>query len=400
MNSVAPVTGLAETQEQRDFAAAIDATLDASWSEDHLMSFLTAPQVADPTPVSRGLHELGLVGAVVPEEAGGLGLGWLDLVSGLERLGHRLAPSDTLEVLTASELLRCVSQEARGSQLLREHLEGEWPFTGVLVSPTSEWGVGADLEVSDSDDAGRVRLNGTVTQVGGSCTSTHLLAVSAARGPMLVLVRAGSEGVTHVPLEPLDLLRPVGRLELAHAFGEVVATGPHVALAIERATAAAVLILAAEQVGAADRCLARAVLHARERTQFGRAIGAFQAVRHRCAEMLMQVELARSAGRKLAATLDATHEALAEANVASDSEGALAVPLGIARVRATRALSEASRGYVQILGAMGFTWEVDAHLAFRKAGSTAAMLGSVNAHRRALGRHLGLLSKEVGHESC
>jgi alkylation response protein AidB-like acyl-CoA dehydrogenase len=398
VSSLAPLAGLAETQEQREFAAAIDATLDASWSEDHLMAFLAAPQVADPTAVSSALHELGLVGAVVPEGSGGLGLGWLDLISGLERLGHRLAPSDALETLTASELLRCVRGEPAAAEALNAHLEEEWPFTGVLVSPASEWGVGADLEVSDSDDSGRVRLTGTISQVGGSSPSTYLLAVTAAHGPMLVLVRAGSEGVTHVPLEPLDLLRPVGRLELAHASGEVVSTGPQVAVAIERATAAAVLILAAEQVGAADRCLARAVLHARERTQFGRAIGAFQAVRHRCAEMLVQVELARSAARKLAATLDATDDGRAGAPPASGGD-ALAVPLGLARVRATRALNEASRGYVQILGAMGFTWEVDAHLAFRKAGSTGAMLGSVNAHRRAVGRHLGLLSKEDGHES-
>jgi hypothetical protein len=88
-----------------------------------------------------------------------------------------------------------------------------------------------------------------------------------------------------------------------------------------------------------------------------------------------------SATRKLAAVLD-------DQSAGTDD---LAVPLGVARVRASKALAEASRSYLQILGAMGFTWEVDAHLCFRKAGATAVLLGSTTAHRRALARRLGLL---------
>jgi alkylation response protein AidB-like acyl-CoA dehydrogenase len=375
--AAAPVVGLAETQDQRDLASAIDSALDGTWSEDDLSAFLAGKQDADPTRVSGALRELGLVSVPVDESAGGLGLGWLDLASGLERLGHRLAPTNALETLTATELLRATAEEPAAAAALGAHLNDA--YSAVLVTPSSPWGVAASLEVT-SATPDMVTLDGEVSFVPARASSL-LLPLARPDGPALALVDAGAVGATLSSLEALDVLRPVSRLTLDQAPARLVAVGPTVAHAVARGAAAAVLVLACEQVGVAERCLTGAVAHAHERVQFGKQIGSYQAVRHRCAEMLVQVELARSATRKLAAVLD-------DQSAGTDD---LAVPVGVARVRASKALAEASRSYLQILGAMGFTWEVDAHLCFRKAGATAVLLGSTTAHRRALARRLGLL---------
>lgn len=382
-----PRAGLAETDDQRALADAVASSLDRGWSEQDLSAFLSSGEPADPESVSRALSPLGLAGAVSAEQAGGLGLGWTDLTSGLEVLGRRLAPTFFLEQLTASELLRGAPPGAPAGELLAGHLEGTRRLTAVLVAPASEWGVQADLRVTRAE--GAIVLDGSVEHVGGPAGTTYLLAVTGPDGPVLVVVDEVDAGVERTPLDALDLLRPVSRLAFTRARATVVDVDD-VPAAIARATAAAIFVLACEQVGAADRCLAGAVAHSRQREQFGQPIGSFQAVRHRCAEMLVQVELARSAVRHLGADLDLDGPAAA---MPAHHE-ALAVAASLAHIRASRALEEASRGYIQILGAMGYTWEVDAHLSFRKAASTAVMLGTGTEHRRALGRHLGLIGSD------
>jgi len=378
-----PRAGLAETDDQRALAEAVAASLDRGWSEQDLSTFLNSSEAADPESVSRALSTLGLAGAASAEDAGGLGLGWTDLTSGLEMLGRRLAPTFFLEELTASELLRGASSETDARRLLTAHLEGTRRLTAVLTAPASEWGVQSDLRVTRAE--GAIMLDGSVEHAGGPAGATYLLAVAGPDGPMLVVLDEVEVGVDRTPLDALDLLRPVSRLAFTGARATVVDVDD-VPAAVARATAAAIFVLACEQVGAADRCLAGAVAHSRQREQFGQPIGAFQAVRHRCAEMLVQVELARSAVRNLGAELDVDDSP--DATAVHDE--ALAVAASLAHLRASRSLEEASRGYIQILGAMGFTWELDAHLSFRKAASTAVMLGTGTEHRRALGRHLGL----------
>lgn len=382
-----PRTGLAETDDQRALADAVAASLDRGWSEQDLSTFLSSGEPADPVSVSRALSPLGLAGAASAEGAGGLGLGWTDLTSGLEVLGRRLAPTFFLEELTASELLRGATSETAAGELLAGHLNGARRLTAVLTAPTSEWGAQSDLQVTRAE--GTVVLDGSVEHVGGPSGATYLLAVAGPDGPVLVVLDEVEAGVERTPLDALDILRPVSRLTFAGARATVVGVDD-VPTAVARATAAAIFVLGCEQVGAADRCLAGAVAHSRQREQFGQPIGSFQAVRHRCAEMLVQVELARSAVRNLGAELDADGSAAAT----PARNEALTVAASLAHIRASRALDEASRGYIQILGAMGFTWEVDAHLSFRKAASTAVMLGTGTEHRRALGRHLGLIGPD------
>jgi alkylation response protein AidB-like acyl-CoA dehydrogenase len=149
------------------------------------------------------------------------------------------------------------------------------------------------------------------------------------------------------------------------------------AKALERTLALAAVGLAAEQVGGAQRCLDMAVAYASEREQFGRPIGSFQAIQHKCADMMVKIESARSAAY------------YAGCAAAESSEDLLEVA-SIAKAAASDAYSHAAAEALQIFGGVGFTWEYDIHLYFKRARSTAKFLGDVAYHRERIARYIGL----------
>jgi alkylation response protein AidB-like acyl-CoA dehydrogenase len=147
--------------------------------------------------------------------------------------------------------------------------------------------------------------------------------------------------------------------------------------ALDRALQHAAVALAAEQVGGAQRCLDMAVAYAKERVQFGRVIGSFQALKHKMADMMVAVESARSAVYYAAC-------------VAADDGEALPAAASMAKAAASDAYDHCAGDALQIFGGVGFTWEYDIHLYFKRARSTHALLGDAAFHRELVARSIGL----------
>jgi acyl-CoA dehydrogenase len=213
------------------------------------------------------------------------------------------------------------------------------------------------------------RLSGTKHHVVDGASTDLLLVVAATPdGPGVFAVERGSTGLTAQSLVTLDQTRKMARLDLLDVAGTLIG-GPGRAAAIAAATDVSRTLLAAEQTGVAQRCLDMVVEYARTRIQFARPIGSFQAIKQRLADALIQVESARSAVYTAARSTDA--------DLARNSL--------VAAIVATDASTWVTAQAIQLHGGIGFTWEHDAHLYFKRARASASLLGTVGEHVTALG---------------
>jgi alkylation response protein AidB-like acyl-CoA dehydrogenase len=204
-----------------------------------------------------------------------------------------------------------------------------------------------------------------------------LVAARELSGVALFALDAGAEGVRIEPAPGLDLTRKLAHVHLDGAPARRLGPAGSAWPALARTLAEGAIGLASEQIGAASRCLERAVAHARERTQFGRPIGSFQAVKHRAVDALTRLELARSA-------------AWWSAWVAAFRPAELHEAAAVAHVTASEAFEKAAYECIHLHGGMGFTWEHDAHLYYRRARADRALLGDPSGYRATLGEALGL----------
>lgn len=284
--------------------------------------------------------ELGVLGLAVPEKWGGGGAGVVETAVVAEELGAALAPVPYLSAAYAARLLTGSGDDTACADLLPGLCAGERIFAVATLQSTQD------------------SLGGTAEQVVDAPVATDLLVVADGA---LFHVDTAAHGVTLDPVPTLDLTRPQAYVHL----GGVRAR--RVGRADPAATDVVVTLLAAELVGVARTMLDVAVSYARDRRQFGRPIGSFQAVRQRCADMLVGVEQARSVAEHAAWTHD--H---------GGDDPALAASL--AQVVATGAARTVTGDAIQVLGGVGFTWEHRAHLYYKRAVSAGALWGG-RGHR-------------------
>jgi alkylation response protein AidB-like acyl-CoA dehydrogenase len=212
-------------------------------------------------------------------------------------------------------------------------------------------------------------LTGTVERVvDGGAADDLLVAADGPDGVALYVVDAAAEGVHRTPLVTLDLTRPQATIRLADAPARVVADPAEAQRVIEHALHVGSALLAVEQVGAAQHLLDLSVEYAKARLQFGRPIGSFQAVKHRLADLLVDLEHARSA---------AYHAVWALTDGSDDP----ALAASIAQATASAAFARVATDTIQVHGGIGFTWEHQAHLYFKRATTDAALLGTPEQHR-------------------
>jgi len=302
-------------------------------------------------------HEMGFSGLMVPEAHGGSGLGALEMALVLEETGRCLAPVPFFEtaVLAVQAVLAAGTAEQQAALLPRLAGGTRASFAGTADRPRL--------------DAGRL------TGGAGFATFAHVaeLIVVATADDSLVVLEADTPGLTIEALPSLDRTRRFARLTFDCAvppqniLGAPGAARP----AIARTLAVGAGLLAAEQTGAAQFSLDATVDYAKQRVQFGRTIGSFQAVKHMLADMMMLVEASRSAACYAAAAIDAGGDELEEA-------------CHVARIHASDALRHVASEAIQLHGGIGFTWEHHAHLYFKRARATANWLGSADMHREAL----------------
>lgn len=311
--------------------------------------------------------DMGLACVGLPEEVGGLG-GLAEIVTVAGALGAALAPVPfwSSTVLTG-QILAAI--EPRPTELLIRVAAGEIA-AAVIADPEGRWDR-ARVGVQARSGDGSWRLDGTVHfVVGGAAAGLLVVAATVEDGVDLFAVEHAGDGVDVLLAPSLDLSRPLSSVHLTAALGERLTTGGAGADAVQVGVDVALIALAAEQAVAARRCLEMTLEYVKLRHQFSRPIGGFQVVKHRLVDLLAQVEFATSAVDR-ALTGGADRTTLAEA-------------AAVAAAWCGDAFRDVCGEMIQLHGGIGFTWEHDAHLYFRRAHSDAVLLGDPDFHRERL----------------
>ncbi|WP_329252697.1 acyl-CoA dehydrogenase family protein [Streptomyces canus] len=369
------------SEEQDELRKVVRSFLAKHSDEASVRRLAADPWGHDPVVWRRMAGELGLQGLAVPEEYGGSGFGYVDLGIVFEEAGRALlgGPYFATVALAAEALLRCADEQAR-HDLLPGIASGDTVATLALTEDSGRWdeqGIGL---TAVRDEAGGWRLTGVKTYVPDGHLADLLLV--AARTPsgisLLAVETADAPGLTRTPLPTLDQTRKQARIEFTDTPARLL--GPEGAAwpALERTLATAAVLLAAEQVGGAAAALDAAVAYAKIREQYGRPIGSFQGIKHKCADMLMEIESARSAAYGGLWALDAGDE----------TEITLAAAL--AQAFCSEAFTKVAADNIQVHGGIGFTWEHPAHLYFKRAKSSEVLLGTPSYHRELLATRLGI----------
>lgn len=335
------------TDEQRMIAETAQAFFTENATSDRTRTAMAADGI-DHALWQAFCQELGLSGIGIPEVAGGVGLGLVELAIIAEAAGTQVAALPLLGSLAlVAQAIAAGGSEAQRSQWLPLLLSGE----------TIAAHVAADDLVADGN---RITASSAYVAHGGAA---QLLLVTGAGGSWLV--RADAPGVTITCQTTMDQTRPLARVALDGASGEPLAD-PR--LGEQAATAAGLIALAAEGLGLAQAALDRTVAFARDRVQFGRAIGSFQAYKHRLADMMVEIEQARSAVYWAACAVD------------EGSDEAL-LALHAAKSFCADTAFRCAADMIQLHGGIGFTWEHDAHLFFKRARALQTMMGKGDWHR-------------------
>lgn len=319
---------------------------------------------------------LGLTAIPVPEALGGAGAGWAAAGIALEELGRTLYPAPYLtSCLAIRLLLGSDTAEARG---LLTRIAGGDVVATVVFGSTGDGpvrGAGAGVRTSGSVDA---TVSGTVEDVlGADLADVLLVAADGPDGPVVLAVEAAVATIRSRPT--LDPTRPLFSISLVDAPGVRMTSGSVGALLADVAAFGAAL-QAAEAVGGAAQCLDLAVGHVRERSQFGVPIGSFQAVKHACADLVGELEPARSAAYGAMEAAD------------GDDGGHLLEAASLAKVVSDRMYPRVALESVQLHGAMGFTWDMGLHLHVRRAVCNRAMFGEARWHRARLAGRVAALA--------
>ena len=318
-------------------------------------------------------RELGLHGIAVPERWGGAGAGVAELAVVFEEMGRALLCSPFYATVgLATQAILASGDDEAAERFIPRFVDGSTTATLILNGRLDAWDPATVTLRADRDGAGH-RIHGEAPLViDGHTADVVLAAANTAAGVSLFAVDARSEGVKRTPLAGIDRTRKVAHMEFDNASARLIATDGGASDFLTRASDLGIVSLAAEQIGAAQRCLDMAVDYAKSRIQFGRPIGSFQAVKHRCADMLVRVEGARSAASHAATIADS-----------ADADD-LATAASVAKMVCSEALLQAALDNMRIHGGIGFTWEHDAHLYVRRAKATQLIYGSPDYHAERL----------------
>jgi alkylation response protein AidB-like acyl-CoA dehydrogenase len=330
--------------------------------------------------VWKQMAEMGLHGIAIPEAYGGQGFSPVELGIVLEEMGRRLicTPFFSSVVLGATAILEAGSEEQKRA-LLPAIAEGTQRATLALVEAEGSWDPG---EVSlSASGSGSWDLSGEKCFVLDGHTADLIVVAartgSAATDPVaLFIVQGDADGLTRSPLETMDPTRKLATISFSNTPAELLGDAADGSAALAKTLDIASACLANEMVGGAQVALDMAVQYAKDRVQFGRAIGSFQAIKHKCADMLLSVEASKSAAYYATWT-------------AAESPDELPVVAPMAKAHASEAYVLCTAENIQIHGGIGFTWEHPAHLYFKRAKSSQLYLGNESFHYAQLADRVG-----------
>ncbi len=327
--------------------------------------------------------EMGLQGLQIPEEYGGQGFSFVELAIVLEEMGRVLlcAPFFSTVVLAANAIANAGS-DAEKQALLSGIASGETTATLAFTEANGRWdptGITMEARQSGSDwvldgekmfvlDGHTAELVVVVARVAGS---------SGADGLAFFTVNGDATGLTRTPLATMDQTRKQAKLEFSGVRAAALGEPGQGAAAFSKTMDQASVALSNEMVGGAQFVLDASVEYAKVRVQFGRPIGSFQAIKHKCADMLLEVESAKSA-------------AYYAAWAAAEENAELPAVAALAKAYVSDAYFHCAAENIQIHGGIGFTWEHDAHLYFKRAKSSEILLGDATYHRELLAQRIGI----------
>ena len=322
--------------------------------------------------------QLGLQGLAIPAGYGGAGFTFAEQAIVLEEFGAALygGPYLASAVLAATALLASHDEGAR-RELLPAIASGETVATLAFAEDDGSWDPGT-IRLSAVKDGQAWRLDGHKSFVlDGRTAGLILVAAATDAGLSLFAVDGTAAGLSRTALPTLDQTRKLARLEFGGVTGALIGSPGDAVAVLDRTLDVAAIALAAEQLGGAQRALDMAVEYAKIRYQFGRPIGSFQTIKHRCADLLLEVESLRSA------------VGYAAAAVAEDSPE-IPVLASLVQAYAAETYFHVAAENIQIHGGIAFTWEHDAHLYFKRAKSSELFLGDGSYHRERLAARIGL----------
>lgn len=371
------------TDEQEQFRTALRRFLNDRSPTTEVRRLMATATGYDPAVWRQLSEELALPGIHVPEQYGGAGFGMVELGIVMEELGRALlcAPYFSTAVMAANAILNA-GLEGQKAELLPDLASGARLATLAIAEPDGDWNPAAVATVATPAGNG-YRLDGVKSYV----VDGHIadLLIVAARAPKtsgleglaLFTLAADASGVKRRQLAAMDPTRKIAQIEFSGAQASLLGNFDDGAKAIERTLDQAAIALANEMAGGAQTMLDSAVSYAKMRVQFGRTIGSFQAIKHKLADLLLEVELAKSAAYYAA-----------QAAAANDPEWpALA---SLAKAATSETYMHAAAECIQIHGGIGFTWDNDTHLWFKRAKSSEVFLGQPSYHRELLMRRWGV----------
>lgn len=365
----------------------------AQASDSHAVrAAMIHPHAHDPDVWRQIGQELYWPALMVPERCGGMGLGFVELVVLLEQCGRYLlgSPLFATACLATPALLLAHNDAVKG-RWLEAIASGKTRATLAFASVPG-LDACAVQTVAEQNSLGW-NLNGQYAQVIDGASADLLVVAARApgtrgeQGISLFALPGDAPGVTRAPLPTMDQTRRLARVDLhnVQVNDAHLLCGPEQGWAVLRDTLLIATIgLAAEQTGGAQQVLGMTLSYIAERRQFNRTIASFQAIKHRCADMMLRVECARSAAYYAACVAQERLDPAGDATVAQELELAAAT----AKIHASEAFYHCAAESIQLHGGVGFTWEYDPHLYFKRARASEQLLGSPALHRERLAAHL------------
>jgi alkylation response protein AidB-like acyl-CoA dehydrogenase len=371
------------SEEQEAFRDTLRRFLEEKSPTAEVFRLIETPEGHDPSVWKQMATELGLQGVHIPEAYGGQGFGFLELSIALEEMGRVLlcSPYFSTVCLAANAVLNAASDEQRAA-LLPGIASGETIATLALLEESGRWEPAATgLEFTGAGDDcvlnGEKRLVTDAAIADLLVVSARAAGTSGTDGVALLVVRADAAGVAVTPVEPLDPTRRIANLRFSGVRAERLGTAAGGAAALATTLDQACAGLAAESTGGTQRCLESAAEYARTRVQFARPIGSFQAIKHKCAEVLLELESARAA-------------ACYASWAAAEKGDELPLAVSVAKSFCGDAYLRAAAENIQIHGGIGFTWEADPQLHYKRALSSQTLLGDPAHHRARIAELKGL----------
>jgi alkylation response protein AidB-like acyl-CoA dehydrogenase len=371
------------SEEQEELRRTVRQFLEAKSPETEVRRLMETTEGYDPAVWKQMGQELGLQSIAIPEAFGGQGFTFIELGIVLEEMGRLLlcAPYYSSVVLAANAIINA-GTEAQKQELLPGIASGDTIATLAFTEPNGKWDVtGITLEAQES--GGGWTLSGEKMFVLDGHTANTIVVVARAAGTTgtegisFFTVSGDADGLTRTPLSTMDMTRKQAKLEFANVAAEPLGELGSGWAAYSKTLDQAAVALANEMMGGAQFVLDMSVQYAKDRVQFGRPIGSFQAIKHKCADMLLEVESGKSA-------------AYYASWAAAEDNDELPVVAALAKAYCSEAYFHATAENIQIHGGIGFTWEHPAHLYFKRAKSSEIFLGDPTYHRELLAQRIGI----------